>query len=421
MRWVCLLLGLGMMAMARAAGPVMVMHQVSEGENWAGLAQRYQLTERTLRWEFNRERFMVPLAPDDWIWVPERVPEQVPERVPEQVPARVPERVSDKPPSSAVAGPVPARLSSSAAPATSAAHASTMSLPGLGRPDPARAPRSGELLQTLASAARAAATDDLDGFVLAQTELLADDTLSFGTSRLASLPWLNPSDWYWDYQLPLFDQDAEVNSQLALPVWKALNTELGVDYRDDRLTYQLGLHYRQPLASDRLLHIEPLFDYQEHSAHRRGGLLLWLEQNDWRLGAAQYRPLSPWRLEQRRERPAAGRIWFGEGRVKALPGLSVSGRHYRWRGEQLRLFGSGDRHKAAASTQWSLNYAPWRILRLQTSLLSNSENEVESRLRLMLELPLRLAPGLWWRMASTSGELGYRPLQYHRVMVLEQR
>lgn len=416
MRWICLLLWLGMVVAARAAGPVMVMHRVAEGENWASLAQRYQLSERRLRLEFNRERFMVPLAPDDWIWVPKRVPEQATDRAFD--------RPSNRPSHPTAITPAPATSSlPSATPATSAAAAppSSIALPVLGRPDPAKAPRSDEVLLTLASAARAAATDELDGFVLAQTELLADDTLSFGTQRLASLPWLNPSDWYWDYQLPLFDHDARANSQLALPLLPRLNSELGVDYRDDRLTYQLGLHYRQHLAPGKVLHIEPLFDYQQQEAHRRGGLLLWLEYHDWRLGAAQYRPLSPWRLEQRPERPAGGRVWFGEGKVKAVPGLSISGRHYQWQGEHLRLFGSGDKDKAAASTQWSLSYAPWRIVRLQTTLLSNSENEVESRLGLMLELPLRLAPGLWWRMATVAERGDYRPLQYHRVMVLERR
>ncbi|WP_107852004.1 inverse autotransporter beta domain-containing protein [Oceanimonas marisflavi] len=399
MRWLCLLLlWLGVVLAARAAGPVMVMHQVADGESWASLARSYQLSERRLRWEFNRERFMVPLAPDDWIWVPERTL------------------------------PLPSAMSRPAAagmPVTASALTPTPvrpdhheHLPVLGRPDPDSAPKSDQLLLTLASAARAAATDDLDGFVLTQTGLLADDTLSFGTSQLASLPWLNPSDWYWDYQLPLFDHEAELNSQLALPLWKHINGELGVDYRDDRLTYQLGLHYRRPLVPDSTLHIEPLFDYQEESEHRRGGLLFWLEQDELRLGAAQYQPLSSWRSG---ERPAAGRVWFGEGQLKALPGLSISGRHYQWRGEHLRLFGSGDKYQAAGSSQWALSYAPWRILRLQTSLLNNSENDVETRLRLMLELPLRLAPELWWQTPLHGPAPDYRPLQYHRVMVLERQ
>lgn len=397
MRWLCLLLWLLNVGAANAAGPVMVMHQVAEGENWAELARRFQLNERQLRWRFNRERFMVPLSSGDWVWVPAK-----------------PVTPSENPPPS-VSAAIPSAVTVSAA-ASQPPYSGA--LPELGRPDPARAPKADELMLTLANAAKAAATDDLDGFVLAQTELLADDTLSFGTSRLAALPWLNPSDWYWDYQLPLFDLDAEANSQLSLPVWDRVNSELGVDYRDDRLTYQLGLHYQQSLVAETMLHMEPLFDYQEDTAHRRGGILLWLERQDLRLGTVQYQPLSPWRAG---ERPAAGRVWFGEGNISALPGLSVSGQHYQWQGRQLQLFGSGDKYKAAGSGQWSLNYSPWRILRLQTSLLSNSESEFEPRFRLMFELPLRLAPGLWWQPADRAGLAEYRPLQYHRVMVLEQR
>ncbi|OXY80469.1 inverse autotransporter beta domain-containing protein [Oceanimonas doudoroffii] len=394
MRWLCLLLCLWTVAFARAAGPVMVMHRVAEGESWASLAQRYQLSERRLRWEFNRERFMVPLSPDDWIWVPDRPPGPAPASRPLATAMPAPESVQQR-------------------------HHEP--LPALGRPNPARAPKSDELLLTLATAARAAATDSLDGFVLAQTEHLADDTLSFGTEQLTTLPWLNPSDWYWDYQLPLFDHEAEASSQLALPLWQGLDTELGVDYRDERFTYQLGLHYRRPFRPRTLVHLQPLFDYQEQGAHRRGGLLLWLEHEDFRMGAVQYRPLSPWHTDTLRERPAVGRVWFGEGRLSAVPGLSVSGQYYRWQGDRLRLFGSGDKYKASSSTQWSLSYAPWRILRLQTSVLSNSEDELDSRLRLMVELPLRLAPGLWWQPPKPSGTADYRPLQYHRVMVLERR
>ncbi len=394
MRWFYLLLCLLIMTPAIAAGPVMVMHQVVAGESWRALAARYQLSERRLRFEFNRERFLVPLAPGDWVWVPNK-------SVPRKTPLTDVSAVS----------PVPARTST--LPVTD-----SVALPVLGRPDPALAPKSDELLLTLASAARAAASDDIDSFLLSQTELLAEDTLSFGTSQLAALPWLNPSDWYWDYQLPLFDRDARANTQLALPVNRQLNSELGIDYRDDRLTYQLGLHYRRDLPADNQLHLQPLFDYQDDTYHRRGGVLLWMQHQDLRLGAAQYRPLSPWYSG---ERPAAGRVWFGEGNISALPGLSISGRYYQWQGRQLQLFGSGDKYKAAASRQWSLSYAPWRILRLQTSVLNNSEDEFESRIRLMFELPLRLSPGLWWRPAENNNLEEYRPLQYHRVLVLEHR
>ncbi|OXS14662.1 hypothetical protein CGX12_13170 [Zobellella denitrificans] len=122
------------------------------------------------------------------------------------------------------------------------------------------------------------------------------------------------------------------------------------------------------------------------------------------------------------ERPAAGRQWFAEGRLGFLPGLSLSGQQYQWQGRRLSLFGSGDRHKAATSRQWSLNYTPWRIFRLQSALLSNSKDKFETRIRLGIELPLLMAPGQWWQ----SPEHGLRydrhqPLQYHQVMVLEHR
>lgn len=393
MRWFYLLLWLFIMVPARAAGPVMVMHQVAAGESWSGLAARYRLSERRLRFEFNPERFLVPLAPGDWVWVPDSAPRTITANT----------QADDTLQAARIITPP-------------VAHATA--LPELGRPNPAAAPKADDVLLTLASAAKAAASDDIDSFLLSQTELLADDTLLFGTSRLAELPWLNPSDWHWDYQLPLFDRDAEVNTQLALPVWQRLHSELGVDYRDDRLTYQLGLHYQHDFLAGSELHLEPLFDYQDDTAHKRGGLLLWLEHQDLRLGAAQYRPLSAWRFG---ERPAAGSVWFGEGNISALPGLSISGRRYQWQGSQLQLFGSGDKYKAAASEQWSLNYSPWRIVRLQTSLLNNSENELDSRIRLMFELPLRLAPGRWWQPADKHSRGKYRPLQYHRVMVLEQR
>lgn len=393
MRWIILWLS-GWAWAVSASGPVMVMHQVAAGEHWALLAERYQLSERRLRLEYNRERFLTPLRPGQWIWVPDRPPLAM---------------AAAESPSPAVA---PSRQESL-----------STALPALGPPDPAAAPKTEQLLLTLASAARAAATDELDQFLLSQSEHLADDTLSFGTRQLTALPWLNPDDWRWDYQLPLFDREPRLNSQMALPLWPGAQGELGLDLRDDRLTYQAGLHRSEPLGDGLTLHLEPLFDYQDEWAHRRGGLLVWLSHPDFRLGAVDYRPLSTWQQgEMGTERPARGRVWFGEGRLAAIPGLSLSGQQYRWRGQRLDLFGSGDKHKAAASRQWSLSYSPWRILKLQTSLLSNSKDRFESRFRLAVEIPLRLAPVGWWQPLDARRDYQeHRPLQHHGVMVLERR
>ncbi|MGR7919814.1 inverse autotransporter beta domain-containing protein [Zobellella denitrificans] len=396
MRYLILSCSLFLSALVQASGPVMVMHRVASGESWQSLAGRYQVSERTLRMEFNRERFLTPLAAGDWIWVPDRPP------LPSRIEAPASEPFSPNP------QPLPV---------------ATTELPQLGPPDPAAAPKSDQLLLAIASAAKAAATDELDKFVEQQSHHLADDTLSFGTRQLTALPWLNPEDWEWDYQLPLFNKEPRLNSRMALPLASQLHSELGVDYREERLTYQLGVHYRRGLTAEVAGHLEPVIDYQEQSAHRRAGLLLFLSHPDWALGGVQYRPLSGWREDDGGgERPAAGRQWFAEGRLGFLPGLSLSGQQYQWQGRRLSLFGSGDRHKAATSRQWSLNYTPWRIFRLQSALLSNSKDKFETRIRLGIELPLLMAPGQWWQ----SPEHGLRydrhqPLQYHQVMVLEHR
>lgn len=380
----------------QASGPVMVMHQVVPGENWALLAQRYQLGERQLRLEFNGDRFMQPLSAGEWVWVPDRAALAIPAR--NHDPA-VPVRSAEPSPS---------------LPAT---------LPQLGPPDPAAAPKTELVLLAVAEAARAAATDQLDSFVERQTASLTDETLQFGTEQLTALPWLNPDYWDWDYQLPLFDKDPRLNSRMALPVSSRLSSELGLDFRDDRLTYQFGLHYRQIVGEALSAHLEPVFDYQEQAAHRRGGLLLFLSHPDWTLGAGQYQGISAWRPGRSgAERPASGQLWFGEGQLGWVPGLSLSGQQYRWQGKQLSLFGSGDKYQASQARQWSLNYSPWRIFRLQTSLLSNSKDRYESRVRLSIELPLRLAPEQWWQTVESRQRYDrYQPLQHHKVMVLEHR
>ncbi|WP_445401491.1 inverse autotransporter beta domain-containing protein [Zobellella sp. An-6] len=378
-----------------ASGPVMVMHQVSPGEDWPSLARRYQVSEPVLRMEFNRERFMTPLVAGDWVWVPDRPPQPV-----------VTVAAGTEPPPRETVEPWP-----------------VTELPLLGPPAPAAAPKSDQLLLAIASAAKAAATDELGKFVEQQTTSLTDDTLSFGTRQLTALPWLNPDDWEWDYQLPLFNKSPRLNSRMALPVAPQFHSELGVDYREERLTYQLGLRYRAELGGGIAAHLEPVVDYQEPFSHRRGGLLLFLSHADWSLGAGRYRAMSAWRAGNGgRERPASGELWFGEGRLPFLPGVTLSGQQYQWQGRQLNLFGSGDKYEAAASRQWSLSYIPWRVFRVQGSLLTNNEARFESRLRLGIELPLLMAPGHWWQNPEKGARYdGYLPLQYHKVMVLERQ
>ncbi len=400
MRLITLLISLFFSVFLHAAGPLMVMHQVLPGESWRSLAARFQLTERQLRLSFNNERFMAPLMTGDWIWVPDRPP---------AAQSRMPlaTRTAAKTPQSSMAVTIN----------------TPVELPRLGPPDPAMAPKTDRVLLTIATAARAAATDQLDQFVEQQGASLADDTLLFGARQLSELPWLNPEQWNWDYQLPLFDKEPLLSSRMALPVMSRWQGELGLDYRDERLTYQVGLHFEQPLTEAISGHLEPVMDYQTPWQHRRGGLLLFLDHRDWTLGAGQYRALSGWQRQAGGlERPASGRLWFGEGRLGFVPGLSVSGRYYQWQGRQLSLYGSGDKYKAALSRQWSLNYSPWRIFRLQSSLLSNSNDNFESRFRLGIELPLEMAPGQWWKSLMEKPRYDrYRPLQHHKVMVLEHR
>jgi hypothetical protein len=401
MRYFLLLMSLCFSMLSQAAGPLMVMHQVLPGDSWRSLAARFQLTERQLRLNFNNERFMTPLTTGDWIWVPDRPPEESQSKMP-------------------VATGTAAKALQ---PSITVTVSPPFELPRLGPPDPDLAPKTDRILLTIATAARAAATDQLDQFVEQQGASLADDTLLFGSRQLSELPWLNPEQWNWDYQLPLFDKEPLLSSRMALPVMSRWQGELGLDYRDERLTYQAGLHFEQPLTETINGHLEPVMDYQTPWQHRRGGLLLFLDHRDWTLGAGQYRALSGWQRQGGRlERPASGRLWFGEGRLGFVPGLSVSGRYYQWQGRQLSLYGSGDKYKAALSRQWSLNYSPWRIFRLQSSLLSNSNDNFESRFRLGIELPLEMAPGQWWRSLMEKPRYDrYRPLQHHKVMVLQHR
>ena len=401
-----LLLSLSISGLSQAAGPVMTMHQVVSGESWRILAGRYQLSERTLRRDFNARRFMAPLTPGEWIWVPARSPQD--------------NSISRKN-TAVLSAPLPmpeALVERPAEPLTPAP-----SLPRLGPPDPALAPKTDRVLLTLATAARAAATDRLDQFVEQQGATLADSTLSFGSRQLSELPWLNPEQWSWDYQLPFFDKAPMLNSRMALPIMSQWQGELGLDYRGERLTYQAGLHFEHPLTSTIRGHVEPVIDYQAGWEHQRGGVLMFLDHKDWTLGAGQYQPLSGWQQQAgRRERPASGQVWFGEGRLGVVPGLSVSSRYYQWQGRKLDLYGSGDKDKAALSRQWSLNYSPWRIFRLQSSLLSNSEDNLESRFRVGIELPLGVAPGLWWQSLMDKPRYDhYQPLQHHKVMVLEHQ
>lgn len=405
-----LLLSLAISGLSQAAGPVMAMHQVMSGESWRILAERHQLSERTLRRDFNAQRFMAPLVPGEWIWVPAHS-------------AHAPLLSAEN--TTALSAPLPMPEALVEPPRTHPAELLTAAhgLPQLGPPDPALAPKTDRVLLTLATAARAAATDRLDQFVEQQGATLADSTLSFGSRQLSELSWLNPEQWSWDYQLPFFDKEPMLNSRMALPIMAQWQGELGLDYRNERLTYQAGLHFEHPLTSTIRGHLEPVIDYQTGWEHQRGGVLMFLDHKDWTLGAGQYQPLSGWQQQAgRRERPAAGQVWFGEGRLGMVPGLSVSSRYYQWQGRKLDLYGSGDKDKAALSRQWSLNYSPWRIFRLQSSLLSNSEDNLESRFRLGIELPLGVAPGQWWQSVMDKPRYDhYQPLQHHKVMVLEHQ
>ncbi|WP_417617351.1 inverse autotransporter beta domain-containing protein [Oceanisphaera sp.] len=406
-----LLLSLSVSGWSQAASLSVARHQVMPGESWRSLAGDYQLSERALRRDFNPQRFMTPLIPGDWIWVPDRSLRNS---------RSVKENAAALPPTEAKPSHVLAEPTGESLPE---ARAVSASLPQLGPPDPAHAPKTDRVLLTLATAARAAATNNLDKFVEQQGMTLADDTLSFGSQQLSEWLWLTPEQWNWDYQLPLFDKEPLLSSRMALPVMSNWQGELGIDYRDERLTYQAGMHFEHPLTATVSGHVEPVLDYQAGWDHQRGGLLLFLEHQDWTLGAGQYQPLSGWQQQAgRRERPASGQLWFGEGRLGMVPGLSVSSRYYRWQGRRLDLYGSGDKYKAALSRQWSLNYSPWRIFRLQSSLLSNSKDKFESRLRVGIELPLGLAPGQWWQSLMAKPRYDrYQPLQHHQVMVLEHR
>ncbi|MGB5855003.1 MAG: inverse autotransporter beta domain-containing protein [Oceanisphaera sp.] len=411
--------GLSQAADTRAAIPQVAMHQVMLGESWRLLAARYQLNERVLRRDFNPQRFMTPLTQGDWIWVPDRSAPSVPTRA-----------VQIKANKATLPSSLPSSLSAprhtvrpSDLPSTPQPESITTRLPQLGRPNPELAPQTDRVLLTLATAAKAAAMNNIDTFVEQQGERLADNTLSFGSHQLSEWLWFNPELWNWDYQLPLFDKDPLLSSQMALPIMANWQGELGVDYRDERLTYQAGLHFEQPLTATVSGHVEPVMDYQADWDHQRGGLLLFLEHRDWTLGAGQYQPLSGWRQQAgRQERPAAGQLLFGEGRLGMVPGLSVSGKYYQWQGRQLNLYGSGDKYKAPQSRQWSLNYSPWEILTLKSSLLSNSKDKFESRVSLGIELPLGIEPGLWWQsLIEKTRYDSYLPLQHNNVMVLEHQ
>lgn len=389
-----------------------VIYEVVPGDSWCSLANHYQLSERQLRLDYNASRFMVPLAAGEYIWVPELPAnhEPVPTSTALSYTAmHTGHKTATTPLSTTVvSSPVVAKSSFEA-------------LPQLGRPNPARAPKSHKVLLTVATAAQAAATNKLEKFVEQQSSALADNTLSFGSQRLSQWLPLQPQQWDWDYQLPLFDKKPKFNSRMALPVSKAWQGELGVDYRDERLTYQAGLHFSQPLTQHISGHITPVMDYQTKLDHQRAGLLVSLQSQDWTLGAGQYQPLSEWRTDAGRlERPAAGQLLFGEGRIAGVSGLSVSGQYYQWEGQQLQLYGSGDKHKAALSRQWAVNYSPWKILKLQSALLSNSKHDFESTFQVGIELPLGVAPGKWWQPLSNSSRYdNYQPLQHHKVLVLE--
>ncbi|WP_157420087.1 inverse autotransporter beta domain-containing protein [Oceanisphaera avium] len=390
----------------------MKLHQVQAGETWPVLAARYQLSERQLRVRYNQARFMTPLSAGEWIWLPSS------EVISSPLPTHAKTLSISYQPT------VAATVSKPAPTPTTAKSASyESSLPQLGRPNPKQAPRASQLQLTLASAAKAAADDKLDKFLEQQSSHWADSTLSFGSAQLSDLLWGSPEHWSWDYQLPLFDKELLFNSRFALPLTKQVQGEVGVDYRDQRLTYQAGLNIEHALTPQTYVHLEPVMDYQSSWEHQRGGLLLYVSKPDWTLGAGRYYPLSGWQQQAGQfERAAAGQVVFGEGRLDWLPGLSVSSQFYQWQGKRLNLYGSGDKYKATMSRKWSLNYAPWQILRLQSSVLSNSKDKFETRFRLGVELPISLKPGLWWKNTQQSSDYqSYQPLQHHSVLVLEQR
>ncbi len=428
---------LGTSLSSQAAGALMVMHQVAAGETWRLVAKQHQLTERQLRLHYNQARFMTPLTPGDWIWVPNSDTTATYATL-SQTDTAFETKITALA-QSASASALPSKPTQdrthpeSTAPAASVAVGSEQAalskaqrddnLPRLGPPDPTLAPKTAQLKLTLASAAQAAANHKLDKFVEQHSSSLADSTLSLGSQQLSDWLWLSPEYWSWDYQLPLFDKELLFNSSLALPLGNQLQGEVGVDYRDQRLTYQAGLNIERELGGNIHAHLEPVLDYQASWDHQRGGVLLYLAEPDWTLGAGQYQPLSGWQQQEgRSERAAAGQVVFGEGRLGWVPGLSVSSQYYQWQGQRLNLYGSGDKYKAPMSRQWSLNYTPWQILRLQSSLLSNSKGKFESRLRLGVELPLGLEPGLWWKSVLQQADYRhYQPLQHHQVLVLEQK
>ena len=415
---------LGTSLVAQAAGPAMQMHQVNVGETWRIVAVLHQLTERQLRLDYNQARFMTPLNVGDWIWVPNSHPLLTPANAKGAGTKAV--RVSSAKAASFTAKAhtgSAAALSSAPAPTVFSTAKRAINLPRLGPPDPTQALKAAQLKLTLASAAQAAANHKLDKFVEQQSSSLADSTLSLGSQQLSDWLWFSPQHCSWDYQLPLYDKELLFNSSLALPLGKQVQGEVGVDYRDQRLTYQAGLNIEHTLGGDINAHLEPVLDYQTGWEHQRGGVLLYLSEPNWTLGAGQYQPLSGWQQQGGlSERAAAGQVVFGEGRLGWVPGLSVSSQFYQWQGRRLNLYGSGDKYKAPMSKQWSLNYAPWRILRLQSSLLSNSKDKFESRLRLGIELPLGVKPGLWWKSTLQQADYRhYQPLQHHPVLVLEQK
>ncbi|GAA3551194.1 inverse autotransporter beta domain-containing protein [Zobellella aerophila] len=349
-----------------------VMYQVVEGEDWVLLASRHGLSEQQLRDDYNAELSTAELVQGDWIRVPG----------PAVAPALFPPLVS-------------------------------LSAP--------QQPANEKMMLTLAGAMKAAAEDRLDMFVERETSSLTDETLLFGTRQLSALPWISPEAWGWDYQLPLFDKDLRFNSRMALPLSGRWKGEMGVDYRLERLTYQLGLNYRQPLLGAWHAQVAPVVDYQDEYEHRRAGVTLALAHPDWRMGISRYRRFSGWRHgPDGWERPASGLLWFGEGRMPFVSGLTMAVSRYQWQGHRLSLQGSGDNDRASAAHQWSLSYSPWQRFRIQTDLRSNNQRQYESRVKLGIELPLSLSGGWFWPRRPDLGLLNYQPLRHHSVMVLEQ-
>ncbi|WP_116475693.1 inverse autotransporter beta domain-containing protein [Zobellella maritima] len=373
----CILFALSLLASQPlcSSEPPVVMYQVVEGDDWPLLAERYRLTERQLRDGYNAERKSPELHPGDWIRVPD--------------PGRV------------VASPA--------------------LFPALDSLSISEEPTNKKMVLTLAGAMKAAAEDRLDMFVERQTSSLTDETLLFGSRQLSTLPWVSPEFLGWDYQLPLFDKELRFNSRMALPLSRRWKGELGVDYRLQRLTYQLGLNYRQPLFGSWHAQLAPVLDYQDDHAHRRAGLTLTVGHPDWRMGISRYRRLSGWRYgPDGWERPASGVLWFGEGRMPFVPGVTVAVSRYRWQGNRLSLQGSGDNDQASAAHQWSLSYSPWQLFRIQTDFRGNNQRQYESRVKLGIELPLNLSGGWFWPRRPDLGLLNYQPLRHHSVMALEQ-